>query len=157
MNGQLTNQAAVQRSKDVYDVIGMDMCNFMEIIAESPANWSRDEAQDLMTNWMSSGEPFDFVLANNDEMAIGAIQAMKAAGMDMADVQVGGVDASQDALLVMAGGDYDVTVFQDSVGQGTGSIDAAIKLAAGEKVDKKVYIPFVLVTQDNMADFMDKN
>ena len=157
MNGQLTNQAAVQRSKDVYDVIGMDMCNFMEIIAEAPANWSRDEAQDLMTNWMSSGEPFDFVLANNDEMAIGAIQAMKAAGMDMADVQVGGVDASQDALLAMAGGDYDVTVFQDSVGQGTGSIDAAIKLAAGEKVDKKVYIPFVLVTPGNMADFMDKN
>ena len=157
MNGQLTNQAAVQRSKDVYDVIGMDMCNFMEIIAEAPANWSRDEAQDLMTNWMSSGEPFDFVLANNDEMAIGAIQAMKAAGMDMADVQVGGVDASQDALLSMAAGDYDVTVFQDSVGQGTGSIDAAIKLAAGEKVDKKVYIPFVLVTPGNMADFMDKN
>ena len=157
MNGQLTNQAAVQRSKDVYDVIGMDMCNFMEIIAEAPANWSRDEAQDLMTNWMSSGEPFDFVLANNDEMAIGAIQAMKAAGMDMAEVQVGGVDASQDALLAMAGGDYDVTVFQDSVGQGTGSIDAAIKLAAGEKVDKKVYIPFVLVTPGNMADFMDKN
>ena len=157
MNGQLTNQAAVQRSKDVYDVIGMDMCNFMEIIAEAPANWSRDEAQDLMTNWMSSGEPFDFVLANNDEMAIGAIQAMKAAGMDMADVQVGGVDASQDALLAMAAGDYDVTVFQDSVGQGTGSIDAAIKLAAGEKVDKKVYIPFVLVTPTNMADFMNKN
>ena len=157
MNGQLTNQAAVQRSKDVYDVIGMDMCNFMEIIAEAPANWSRDEAQDLMTNWMSSGEPFDFVLANNDEMAIGAIQAMKAAGMDMADVQVGGVDASQDALLAMAGGDYDVTVFQDSVGQGTGSIDAALKLAAGEKVNKKVYIPFVLVTPGNMADFMDKN
>jgi len=99
MNGQLSNQAAVQRSKDVHDVIGMDMCNFMTIIDEQTANWSRDEAQDLMTNWMSSGEPFDFVLANNDEMAIGAIQAMKAAGMDMADVQVGGVDASQDALL----------------------------------------------------------
>ena len=115
MNGQLSNQAAVQRSKDVHDVIGMDMCNFMTIIDEQTANWSRDEAQDLMTNWMSSGEPFDFVLANNDEMAIGAIQAMKAAGMDMADVQVGGVDASQDALLSMAAGDYDVTVFQDSL------------------------------------------
>jgi inositol transport system substrate-binding protein len=157
MNGQLTNQAAVQRSKDVYDVIGMDMCNFMEIIDEQTANWSRDEAQDLMTSWMSSGEPFDFVLANNDEMAIGAIQAMKAAGMDMADVQVGGVDASQDALLVMAADDYDVTVFQDSVGQGTGSIDAAIKLANGEAVDSKVYIPFVLVTPENMGDFLDKN
>ena len=157
MNGQLTNQAAVQRSKDVHDVIGMDMCNFMEIIDEQPANWSRDEAQDLMTNWLSAGEPFDFVLANNDEMAIGAIQAMKAAGIDMAAVQVGGVDASQDALVVMAAGDYDVTVFQDSVGQGTGSIDTAIKLINGEKVDSKVYIPFVLVTPANMGDFLDKN
>ena len=157
MNGQLSNQAAVQRSKDVHDVIGMDMCNFMEIIDEQPANWSRDEAQDLMTNWLSAGEPFDFVLANNDEMAIGAIQAMKAAGIDMAAVQVGGVDASQDALVVMAAGDYDVTVFQDSVGQGTGSIDTAIKLINGEKVDSKVYIPFVLVTPANMGDFLDKN
>ncbi len=157
MNGQLSNQAAVQRSKDVYDVIGMDMCNFMTIIDEQPANWSRDEAQDLMTNWLSSGEEFDFVLANNDEMAIGAIQAMKAAGLDMAEIQVGGVDASQDALVVMSAGDYDVTVFQDSVGQGTGSIDAALKLIAGEKVDQKVYIPFKLVTPANMNEFLSKN
>ena len=71
--------------------------------------------------------------------------------------QVGGVDASQDALLVMAAGDYDVTVFQDYVGQGTGSIDAAIKLANGEAVDSKVYIPFVLVTPANMGDFLVKN
>ncbi|MFK7902265.1 MAG: substrate-binding domain-containing protein, partial [Nitratireductor sp.] len=54
MNGQLSNQAAVQGTKDVRDVIGMDMCNFMTIIGEQTANWSRDEAQDLMTNWMSS-------------------------------------------------------------------------------------------------------
>jgi inositol transport system substrate-binding protein len=157
LNGQLSNQAAVQRSKDVHDVIGMDMCNFMTLIDEQTANWSRDEAQDLMTNWMSSGEPFDFVLANNDEMAIGAIQAMKAAGLDMQVIQVGGVDASQDALLSMAAGDYDVTVFQDSVGQGTGSIDAALRLIKGEKVDQKVYIPFKLVTPANMGDYLSKN
>ena len=157
MNGQLSNQAAVQRSKDVYDVIGMDMCNFMTIIDEQTANWSRDEAQDLMTNWMSSGEPFDFVLANNDEMAIGAIQAMKAAGIDMADVQVGGVDASQDALVAMQSGDYDVTVFQDAFGQGAGSVNTAIALANGETVDQKVYIPFKLVTPANMDEFLSKN
>ena len=157
MNGQLSNQAAVQRTKDVRDVIGMDMCSFMTIIDEQTANWSRDEAQDLMTNWMSSGEPFDFVLANNDEMAIGAIQAMKAAGIDMADVQVGGVDASQDALLSMQAGDYDVTVFQDAFGQGAGSVDAALALAAGETVDQKVYIPFKLVTPANMGDFLSQN
>lgn len=153
MNGQLSNQAAVQRSKDVHDVIGMDMCNFMTLIDEQTANWSRDEAQDLMTNWMSSGEPFDFVIANNDEMAIGAIQAMKANGMDMADVQVGGVDATPDALVAMAAGDLDVTVFQDLAGQGAGSIDTALALAAGKKVDKTVFIPFILVTPENAADF----
>ncbi len=157
MNGQLSNQAAVQRSKDVHDIIGTDMCSFMTLIDEQTANWSRDEAQDLMTNWMSSGEPFDFVLANNDEMAIGAIQAMKAAGIDMADVQVGGVDASQDALLSMQAGDYDVTVFQDAYGQGSGSVNAALALAAGEKVDQKVYIPFKLVTPANMDEFLSQN
>lgn len=153
MNGQLSNQAAVQRSKDVHDVIGMDMCNFMELIDEQTANWSRDEAQDLMTNWMSSGEPFDFVVANNDEMAIGAIQAMKAGGIDMADVQVGGVDATPDALVAMAAGDLDVTVFQDLAGQGAGSIDTALSLAAGEDVNKTVFIPFILVTPENAAEF----
>ena len=153
MNGQLSNQAAVQRSKDVHDVIGMDMCNFMTLIDEQTANWSRDEAQDLMTNWMSSGEPFDFVIANNDEMAIGAIQAMKAAGMDMAEIEVGGVDATPDALVAMAAGDLDVTVFQDLAGQGAGSIDTALALARGESVDKTVFIPFILVTPENAAEF----
>ncbi|NKW71637.1 sugar ABC transporter substrate-binding protein [Rhodobacteraceae bacterium R_SAG10] len=157
MNGQLSNQAAVQRSKDVHDVIGMDMCSFMTLIDEQTANWSRDEAQSLMTNWLSAGEDFDFVIANNDEMAIGAIQAMKAAGIDMAVMQVGGVDASQDALVAMQAGDLDVTVFQDAVGQGVGAIDTAIKLANGESVDQKVYIPFKLVTPDVVGDYLSRN
>lgn len=157
MNGQLSNQAAVQRSKDVHDVIGMDMCNFMTLIDEQTANWSRDEAQSLMTNWLSAAEDFDFVIANNDEMAIGAIQAMKAAGIDMAAVEVGGVDATQDALVAMQAGELDVTVFQDAFGQGSGSVDTAIALSKGEKVDSKVYIPFKLVTPDNVGDFLDKN
>jgi inositol transport system substrate-binding protein len=157
MNGQLSNQAAVQRSKDVHDVIGMDMCNFMTLIDEQTANWSRDEAQSLMTNWLSSGEPFDFVIANNDEMAIGAIQAMKAAGIDMAAVEVGGVDATQDALVAMAAGELDVTVFQDAFGQGRGSVDTALALSKGMTVDQKVYIPFKLVTPDNIGEFLAKN
>ena len=153
MMGELSNQAAVQRTKDIEDVLGMDMCNFIEVVDQQTANWSRDEAQDLMTNWLSSGEEFHAVIANNDEMAIGAIQAMKAAGIDMADVQVGGVDATADALAAMASGDLDVTVFQNAAGQGAGALDAALKLAAGEDVDQKVYIPFELVTPANLSDY----
>jgi inositol transport system substrate-binding protein len=157
MMGQLSNQAAVQRTKDVHDVIGMDMCNFITLIDEQTAEWSRDKAQDLMTNWLSAGEAFDAVFANNDEMAIGAAQAIKAAGIDMADVQIGGVDASQDGLLAMQAGDIDVTVFQDAKGQGAGSVIAALDLIAGKDLDMKVYIPFVLVTPENMGDFLEKN
>jgi len=155
--GQLSNQAAVQRSKDVEDVLAMDMCNFITLTDKQTAEWSRDKAQDLMTNWLSSGDPFDVVFANNDEMAIGAIQAMKAGGMDMEDVVVVGVDATQDALLAMESGDLDATVFQDAYGQGEGSLDAALKLARGENVDKKVYIPFQLVTVENIDEFLNKN
>ena len=82
---------------------------------------------------------------------------MKAAGISMEDVVVGGVDATQDALLAMAAGDLDVTVFQDAAGQGAGALDAALKLSKGEAVDQKVYIPFQLVTPANMAEYTTKN
>ena len=110
-----------------------------------------------MTNWLSTGNEVRRVISNNDEMAIGAIQAMKAAGIDMKSVVVGGVDATQDALAAMQAGDLDVTVFQNAAGQGKGALDAALKLAKGEKVDQKVYIPFELVTPANIADYQKKN
>ena len=158
MMGELSNQAAVQRTADIHDVMASGECGVtLNILQEQTANWSRDEAQDLMTNWLSTGEPFDAVISNNDEMAIGAIQAMKAAGISMADVIVGGVDATQDALAAMQAGDLDATVFQDAAGQGAGALDAALKLSKGEAVDTKVYIPFQLVTPANIDQFLSKN
>ena len=158
MMGELSNQAAVQRTADIHDVMGDGRCKVkINIIDEQTANWSRDQAQSLMTNWLSTGTAFDGVIANNDEMAIGAIQAMKAAGIDMASVQVGGVDATQDALVAMQAGDLDVTVFQNAAAQGSGSLDAAVKLAKGEAVEQKVWVPFELVTPANVADYVAKN
>jgi inositol transport system substrate-binding protein len=157
MMGELSNQAAQQRTKDVHDVVGIDMCSFMTIVEEQTGNWSRVQGADLMTNWLSAGIQFDAVISNNDEMAIGAIQSLKAAGVDMGVMIVGGVDATQDALAAMQAGDLDVTVFQDAAGQGKGSVDTALKLMAGEAVDQKVYIPFQLVTPANIGDFVTKN
>lgn len=157
MMGELSNQAARQRTQDIHDVIATPECSFMKIVEEQTANWSRQQGSDLMANWLSAGLKFDAVVANNDEMAIGAIQAMKAAGMDMKTMIVGGVDATQDALAAMAAGDLDVTVFQNAAGQGKGSVDAALKLARGEKVDAKVYIPFELVEPKTLANYQSKN
>jgi inositol transport system substrate-binding protein len=90
-------------------------------------------------------------------MALGAIQAMKAAGIDMASVIVSGVDATQDALASMQAGELDITVFQNAAAQGGGALDAAVKLAAGEAVEQKVYVPFELVTPVNIANYLAKN
>jgi inositol transport system substrate-binding protein len=157
MEGELSNQAAVQRTKDIHDVIATPDCAFMKIVQEQTANWQRDQAQNLMTNWLSSGIKYDAVIANNDEMAIGAIQAMKAAGVDPSKTIVAGVDATQDALAEMAAGNLKATVFQDAAGQGHGAVDAALKLMKKEPVEKKVFVPFQLVTPANMDKFMKKN
>ncbi|MFN6925258.1 MULTISPECIES: substrate-binding domain-containing protein [Tabrizicola] len=158
LQGELSNQAAVQRTQNYYDVMNEGLCPVkVNIIDQQTANWSRDQAQNLMTNWLSTGTPFDGVLANNDEMALGAIQAMKAAGISMDDVIVSGVDATQDALASMQAGELDITVFQNAAAQGGGALDAAVKLAKGETVEQKVYIPFELVTPANMAEYMAKN
>src|SRR5579871_5558476 len=157
IEGQLSNQAAVQRTKDIHEVIATPDCSGIKVIAEQTGEWDRTKGQNLMTNWLSKGMQFDAVVSNNDEMAIGALQAMKAAGVDTKKAIVGGVDATQDALASMKAGDLKVTVFQDAAGQGKGAVDAALALAAGKSVDKKVYIPFQLVTPANMDQFTKKN
>ena len=152
MNGNLSQEAAQQRTAGVKQVAA----NFPEIAItkEQTANWSRDEGLALMENWLSTGDPIDAVAANNDEMAIGAIQAIEAAGK-LGQIIVGGVDASADALAEMDAGRLNVTVFQNAVGQGEGGVATAIALARGEPVEQIVWIPYELVTPDNYKDYMD--
>lgn len=155
--GSLSHQAALQRTKDVEDILATDMCKFITVIDKQSSEWSRENSQNLMTNWLTSGEVPDAVFTNNDESAIGAILALKAAGVAMDQVVVGGVDATADALQAMQAGDLDVTVFQNAKAQGGGGVDVALKLIKGEPVEKVTYVPFELVTPANMADYVGKN
>lgn len=157
MVGELSNQAARQRTQDIHDVIAKEPCTGIKILQQQTANWNRTQGADLMTNWISAGLKPDAVVSNNDEMAIGAIQALKQSGIAMKDIIVAGIDATQDGLAAMKAGDLDVTVFQNAAGQGNGALDTALKLARGEKVEQFVWVPFELVTPDNMKTFADKN
>ncbi|WP_395450364.1 substrate-binding domain-containing protein [Aminobacter sp. UC22_36] len=158
MVGDLANQAAVMRTKDIHDVNAGSECGVkLNVIDEQTAGWDPVKAQDLMTNWIAAGHKPDAVISNNDNMAIGAINAMKAAGWDMKSVIVAGVDATQEALAYMKAGDLDVTVFQNAAAQGGGAVDTAIKLAKGEAVTSPVWVPFELVTPANMDQYTAKN
>lgn len=156
MLGDLSNQATRLRTQGVKDVLATPDCAFIKIADEQTATWQRTQAVDLMTNWLSSGVKFDAVLANNDEMALGAVQAMKGAGADMSSVVIAGVDATPDALASIAAGDLDFTVYQSAPGQGAGAVDAILDLVAGKDVPNAVYVPFELVTADNYKDYMPK-
>lgn len=157
MIGDLTSQAARQRTQDVHDVIATPECSGLKVAQEQVGNWSRVNGADLVSNWLTSGLEFDAVLANNDEMALGAIAALKNGGASTDKIIVAGIDATPEALQAMKAGDLKVTVFQDAKGQGKGSIDAALKAIKGEKIDREVWIPFQLVTEKNMADFEHLN
>ena len=156
MMGELTNQSARQRTQDVYDVIARPQCHGIQVVAKQTANWKRTEAADLMTNWLSAGLRPAAVVANDDEMAIGAIQSLKQARLLSATV-VAGIDATADGLAALKAGDLKATVFQNGAAQGTQAVDTELKLARGEKVPSFVWVPFELVTAANLPDFLGRH
>lgn len=155
MQGEVTNEAALDRTKGCEDVA---KANGMKVVKTAAADWDRAKGQALMENWLQSGVKFDIVCANNDEMALGAINALKAAGKKLGagGILVGGVDATADALASLEAGELATTVFQDAGGQGGGGVKAAIDLINGKTVEDYVDVPYQLVTLDNINDFKGK-
>ncbi|ABM55857.1 sugar ABC transporter substrate-binding protein [Verminephrobacter eiseniae] len=155
--GDLSNEAARSRTKAVEDVLAGKECSGIKIADKREGKWDRTRGQDIATNWLSSGLKFDAIVSNNDEMALGAINALKATKKWTPQTIVAGIDATPDALASMKAGDLKVSVFQNAVGQGAGAIDAAIKLARKQHQERFVSIPFELVTPENMARYAGKN
>jgi inositol transport system substrate-binding protein len=151
LQGDPANEAAILRTQGCNDVVAKNAG--MKVTKTQAGNWYREEGLSIMENWIQSGEDIAVVCANNDEMALGAIQALKNANL-LDKVFVGGVDATADALAAMQAKELEVTVFQDAAGQGGGGVEAAVKLAKGETVPDLVDIPYQLVTPENMADFI---
>ncbi|WP_372800118.1 sugar ABC transporter substrate-binding protein [Paracoccus seriniphilus] len=151
--GALENESAIVRTKDIEDVISKEPCTGMKILDKQVANWNRTQGADVTANWLTTGMEFDAIIANNDEMAIGAIQSLKSAGVPMDDVIVAGIDATPDGLAALQAGDLDVTVFQNARRQGIESVKAALNMAAGKEVPGNIWVPFEPVTLENIADF----
>lgn len=151
MHGFLGQAAQIKREAGAREILA----KYPEIkpLAEQTAEWDRAKAMSLMENWIQShGKKINAVFAQNDEMAMGALIALEAAGMKDGIV-VAGVDAIADALQAVRDGRLDATVFQDATGQGSTAVEVARKLIRGEPVARETYIPFRLVTQENIGEF----
>ncbi|RBB39205.1 rhizopine-binding protein [Burkholderia reimsis] len=151
--GELSNESARARTKDIEDVIATKDCAGMKIVDKREGKWSRTQGQDITMNWLSSGTKYDAIISNNDEMAIGAINALKAARKWTPKTIVAGIDATPDGLASMKSGELKVSVYQNASGQGQQSVAAALKLAKKQPVDRYVNVPFELVTPENMSQY----
>src|SRR5271163_410125 len=85
----------------------------IKVTREQTGHWKREPGKTIMEDWLASGQQIDGVAANNDEMALGALQAIKAA-KKIGKIPVGGTDGTRDALESMDKGELNNTVFQDT-------------------------------------------
>ena len=147
----------------------------VKVLERKTANWSRAEALDLMQNWLSKhhGE-INGVIGQNDEMALGAIEAIKASGLNVKSFAIAGIDGVTDALKAVKAGEM-TTILQDARGQMQGSIDVALRavkrtgykpmspiwkqyekqgLAWNDGRSQHYYIPWTIVTKGNVDSLL---
>lgn len=151
LEGMSGQNSAIKRTEGNLQII--DAEPGLNMILNDTGKWDRAKGMEIAENWLQSGEQIDAIVANNDEMAIGAIRALEAIGMND-DVIVAGVDATIDALEYVKAGTLEVTVFQSPFGQGGTGVEVALKLINGEEVPAYVDVPFEEVTIDNVDDYI---
>lgn len=149
--GKLDNEGALKRTAGNEEV-QKNKFSGIKILDKQTGLWQRNEGLAKTEDWINRfGKDLNAILCNNDDMALGAIQALK--DKKRTDIIVVGVDATPDALTSVSKGELAATVFQDAAGQGGGGVEVALKAAKGEKVQKETWIPFKLVTPENLSQF----
>jgi inositol transport system substrate-binding protein len=126
-----------------------------EVVAEFQAKGSRDEAKRNMEDTLQRFGPGEIiaVVANNDEMAIGAASAIADAGRTDEFEAVVGVDGTVPAVEAILAGDMSATVRQESAAQGAKAVDVVALFLEGETVDDRYTLPFTLITEENAEEF----
>ncbi|MER6575548.1 substrate-binding domain-containing protein [Nonomuraea sp. NPDC001023] len=123
----------------------------IRVVAKQPADFDRTKGLDVMTNMLQSNPGITGVFAENDEMALGAIKALGAkAGRQ---VKVVGFDGTPDGLKAVQAGTLAASVAQQPSLLGQQAVQAAVKAAKGETIDKTVAVPVKVATKENVADF----
>lgn len=171
MEGPIGQSAQIERRAG----IDAGLANFpnLTLLADRTGNWSRAEGQALMENWLLAypGQ-INGVLAENDEMALGAIEAMKSAGIDLASVPVLGIDGIPDAKRAVQNGEMAVTLYKYARAEGQGAVDLALRAVEGDAYQpqaeiwgtlmdwnggaaKDYTVPWLVLDATNVAQYME--
>lgn len=160
LEGEADHQDAVVRTESALAAL-KDAGIQIERLESEIANWVRSQAETKMQEWLRAyGNDIEVVLANNDDMALGAIDALKRAGIsgEMSPVVVG-IDGTSVGLKAVAAGDMAATVHNDANGQAKSLMELAFAIAGGGPMPeltggKYIRLPYRMVWPDNVEDFM---
>ena len=153
LQGDETQSSAVGRWEG-FKAACLDKRPDIQLLSLVDAGWSKAEALKTMMLWMNMFPEINGVVAGNDEMALGAVQALKNNNL-LDKVAVTGIDATPDALAALKAGELTCTIFQDAEGQGGTAIKSVHDAINGNPSSEKVmYIPFKLVTEENVDEFI---
>jgi inositol transport system substrate-binding protein len=146
IHGYMGQAAQLQRDQGAKEVLKAHPG--LRLVAEQTGEWDRSKALALTENWIQAyGNKIDAVFAHNDEMGLGAVQALENAHLND-KVLVVSIDAIADAVQAVRKGRLDATLFQNARVQGGKAIETAVKIARKQPYDKQVLVPFKLITPD---------
>ena len=153
--GQDSVTNRTQGAKDALEEAGIKV----DWVFEQTGEWDRTKAMNLFTQFVGTGEEFDFVCCNNDEMALGVVEACSAMGTEI-DFPIVGVDATEVGCNAVKAGTMAMTVNQDPKGQAVVVVDAINALLAGEAPegmsdDFRIATAAVAITPDNVDEVLE--
>lgn len=132
----------------------LDEAADVELVANQTANFNREEGFTVAQNILQSNPELDGIFAQNDEMALGAVEAAREAGV-LEDLVIVGFDATDDALAAIEAGEMAATVAQQPAVLGARGIETAAAIIAGDEVDAEQPVEVQLVTADNVGEFIE--
>ena len=163
LEGEPGHQDALIRTECVINTI-IESGIAVEKVGDEIANWTRAQAETKMSQWLKNdvGKEIEIVIANNDDMALGAIDAIKKEEIVDYPIVVG-IDGTKVGLEAVKNGDMIGTVYNDAKGQAEGIVELAYSLAFGEPLPENIelidgkYIrkPHIIITPDNVEQYMD--
>jgi ribose transport system substrate-binding protein len=151
LEGIAGTSAAIDRGQGFQEAL--DAATGVELVATQTANFDRDEGFTVAQNIFQANPELNGVFAQNDEMALGAVEAAREAGT-LEDLVIVGFDAIEDALAAIQDGDMEGTIAQQPEEMGRLSVEAAADIAAGQQVEPETLIEVLLVTPDNVEEFL---
>jgi inositol transport system substrate-binding protein len=159
--GEKDHSATKGRTKAVKDEFKEKGIN-AEYVFEDYANWSRKDAKDMFNVFLSTNRQFDCVICNNDDMALGVIDALKENNIDPSTVPIVGIDATVNGLKAINDGSMKLTVYQPGKGQSKSAVDTAIQIVSGGDISKlenatedgkHIWVPFEKVDKINVSKY----